>query len=44
MENLPFYILGVYAIVGMFIAIALVVLIVKRINDKDKEDFENRSN
>jgi hypothetical protein len=44
MDIVPFIISGMYIIVGLFLAIALVFFIVKRLEDKKKEDFEKRDN
>lgn len=44
MDAIPFFIAAAYGFIGMLVFVALIYLIVKRIDDKQREDFEKRSN
>lgn len=40
----PFIIIGGQILIGIAVVIAIIVLIVKRVQDADKETFERRDN
>jgi uncharacterized membrane protein YhaH (DUF805 family) len=44
MDAIPFFIAAAYGFIGLLVFVALIYLIVKRIDDKQREDFEKRSN
>lgn len=44
MDAIPFFIAAAYGFIGLLVFIALVYLVVKRIDEKQREDFEKRPN
>jgi uncharacterized membrane protein YhaH (DUF805 family) len=44
MDAIPFFIAAAYGFIGLLVFVALIYLIVKRLDDKQREDFEKRSN
>ena len=44
MTLVPFLILGLYGLGGLAVLVALIYLIIRRINIKETEDFEDRDN
>lgn len=44
MDAIPFFIAAAYGFIGLLVFVALIYLIVKRIEEKQREDFEKRSN
>lgn len=39
-----FILLGIYALIAFVVIVALVYVLIKRLQDKDKENFEKRDN
>ncbi len=44
MEDIPGIILGIYGVAAVVVIGLIIYLIIRRINIKDKEDFEKRDN
>jgi uncharacterized membrane protein YkvI len=44
MRAIPILVAAVYGVTGFIVLIALIYLVVKRIDEKKREDFEKRSN
>jgi hypothetical protein len=44
MNAFPFFIAAIYGLLGLLAFVAIIYLIVKRIDEKQREDFEKRSN
>ncbi len=39
-----FILLGIYALIAFVVIVALIYILIKRLQDKDKENFEKRDN
>lgn len=39
-----FILLGIYALIAFVVIVALIYVLIKRLQDKDKENFEKRDN
>lgn len=44
METFGFFVIGFYALGFIAVLLIIIFLIVKRVKDKDKENFEKRDN